>query len=372
MSTFFNNVFNLSQVKYGLKTVAGLLLLAAVTIPSSGCSDENLQIDEDFECGSKDCHPGLRSPYVRGVTIPIQVSDDRVFNRTDLTDWSLVSDDESVVTIVSHEHNPSTGRIDIVVETVGEGTTELLLLDGDEEVQASAEIDVREPTRVSWWDPVDRTELAADQPVRILVNARATFLVRYWDDETLLHGSGVKIPNGVLTGNALAITGESFVHDSEDYLQLETAAIGSIVIEYEVPGGGTQIELEGTQVQDIDSLYLVESSRLERTGVQARGFDANGERIYGVDATWSVDETQLDGVGDICLYTKSAASELQLQAKVGEQTKTITVEGKDPTVHSSNDLSCSVGSRDASGWGWLVFIALTCARRRRTGTRSVN
>jgi len=79
--------------------------------------------------------------------------------------------------------------------------------------------------------------------------------------------------------------------------------------------------------------------------------------------------TALDGKGDVCLFSEDADSELQLRATLGEHGAEVTVRGDNPSVHSTNDFSCSVGGAGSTGWG-LLMLTLGALRRRRWSAQS--
>ena len=356
----------------------GLAFVAAIATLSGGCGGDfqfNEDLDERFlECGLKSCTPGLRAPYALGAEVRIEVDDERRWLReTDFSGWTVVSEDESVFAIEGQSASGVDGeRLDVVGRAAGEGTTEITLLDEDGDAQASAEIEVRTPNRITMRHRGTQEDVSTDAPIRVLAGETATFDIFYWDDETPLHGGGIASTEPeVDVDEELALAAEIVAQGGADHVQLSPMISGTIPVSVEFSGEGSEaVEVLGVGMPEIAGLSLVEIEGFDgRDAVYARLVDASGEHVYGAPALWSTGMTALDGSGDVCLYSKKAESELQLRATLGEHEAEVTVRGEHPSVHSTNDFSCSVGGAGSTGWG-LLMLTLGALRRRRWSAQS--
>ncbi len=359
----------------GLALVA---VIAAFAGLSGGCSDDHLIIEEDLddrplECGLSPCSSGLRAPYVRGATVSIDVRDDRSLRSTDFSGWTLTTEDESVFVVTSQELGTDNEWIDVETRAVGEGRTELLLIDEGGDVRARSAVEVRSPTHITLLHRGTEESLQVDAPIRILGGETGTFAVHYWEGDTPLYGSGVaSTASEIVEEDALLLSAEIVANRGQDYVQLTPQTAGTIPVTLGF-GGEASVELEvwGVEVAELGGLDLVPSAgRFDgREGVFARGVDLDGARVYGAQALWSAGSEALEGIGDACLYSASDSEELRLRAMVGDLSAETTVRGVDPSVHSTNDFSCSVGGGATSAWG-LVLLALGALRRRRASALS--
>ena len=210
-------------------------------------------------------------------------------------------------------------------------------------------------------------EVPTDAPIRVMSGGTATFDILYWDDDTTLYGGGIASTGPeVHAEEEHALSAEIVAHGGFDHVQLSPMITGTIPVSVEFSGGGSEaVEVLGVGMPEIVGLSLVEIEGFDgRDAVYARSVDASGEHVYGTSALWSAGMTALDGSGDVCLYSKDADSELQLRATLGEHEAEVTVRGENPSVHSTNDFSCSVGGAGSTGWG-LLMLSLGALRRRR-------
>jgi MYXO-CTERM domain-containing protein len=358
-----------------------LVLLAVIALCSlsflAGCHSYSLGDDIQVEFRVFPLVPipipieSLHLPYVAGAKVDISVLG---ASESEMSELTLVSDDESVITVDSMDPTSATGHC----TAHAAGTANIHVLKGGSDV-FSTEISVAAPTRatLSPAGPLfvgDPIPFDAGGTSQVLVGGTATYQVQYFDGDTRLFG------NGVLTATADASVNTNpettFLFQENEWLEVSPTALGPQPV---------QLFANGVPLATFD-LLVVDQSAVSRVAVEsedtsghdagdwlvvlAQSFDAHGAPIFGVSYDWNLAGEDQTGEGDLFKFPLDGSQSSTITATFAGQAASTTIEAKPGTgfVTSSNAIGCAASSRAPSGGGLvggLAALALGAALRRR-------
>jgi MYXO-CTERM domain-containing protein len=355
-------------------TRAGVFcLVVAVGLGACGPTyrmTDDVDVTWDFGFTLSKFDDDLHAPYVRGanVTLFARSSDEN----PDFRGWTIVSSNPAVFRIDEHEVDGDARALRARGQAVGEGTVELRLMDpsGDEVGHGVAEVVV--PDRVELLAHgsliLGRDDEAVVREARLLEGGEATYLVRYFRGGRQLHGNGVlgvEAPEGVTSTPRT-----SFLFENREWLTLDTTAPMTGMLDVyadEVRVGSVPLVVvpEGS-IEDI--VVLTQSEGGHQDGdwlvALAQAYDANGERIFGIDYLWDVDGVSQVGDGDLYRYRFKAGRFQMVQATRGTHSDAVMIQSDEGRVDSSNNVGCTAGGGGSLVVG-LAALGLIGRRRRR-------
>jgi MYXO-CTERM domain-containing protein len=97
----------------------------------------------------------------------------------------------------------------------------------------------------------------------------------------------------------------------------------------------------------------------------AQAYDANGERIFGVDYDWNVGGVVQQGDGDLYRYQFKSGQFVMVRAQRGTHADAVQIQSEGGHVGSTNHIGCAAGGGGGSLWGGLVGLGLLGLWRRR-------
>ena len=311
----------------------------------------------------------LHSPYVVNTEVSLNVtsSDDH----QDFTGWTLASSDGAVFAIDSF--NADAYGMYGSAHTGGAGLARLSVLDQHGKEVGSSMVESATPDHVELdahaYLIIGQDDLAPVDEVRILENGTATYLVRYFNAGRELTG------NGVLTVNSSAsslvpMTTKTFLDQNREWLQLTATAIDQPTIEMVVNGvsfGTKQATIvQETAMTSVAMLSSPETGHKDGDWLvaYAQAYDAQQNRIFGVDYTWNVAGVQALGDGDLYRYEYKKGDTVTVTASRGGLSDSTTIQSDAGYVDSSNNIGCAAGGGGAGVIVGLGVVALVARRRR--------
>jgi MYXO-CTERM domain-containing protein len=321
----------------------------------------------------------LSTPYVLGARFTIFILDTQ--RNTDMKGWTVSATNPDVLQILNVEPrrvDAFTLELDAVAANIG--TTELLLMDPGGELQGSASVEVRMPTRVKLFAAaiaaLENKDFIGETPRPVLMaGGVASFGVQYFDDDLRLQGStDLKVESS----RALAAEVEqSEVVNNRDVLQLAASdqtgphavdlllgklRLQTITVEVVPPSAISGVEL----------IHKKGSSPDEAAGewlVVAQAHDAMRRPVYGVDFDWTFPGRSFITSGDVLVYEYDPDPDKmkRVSARAGAYDSSISLQAADGEVFTSNDeaFNCNVTGDAPAPWWAAICIALPWLRRRR-------
>lgn len=356
------------------------IALVAAALALTGCTNETW-FDDDIDLTLNfsmfdplsDPQDTLHTPYVAGADVYVYIHDRR---RSDsLAGNTVESTDPDVFEVVSQTYDLDAENDYEVVRVEGHAVTageaELVLRDADGRERDRAWLEVGE---------ADTVELHAAGPLfahingletapNVLTGGMATFEARYYDA-----GGRQLLGNGVLGATASSgLTTEiehTYLFENRDWLRLVPQSAGSHSVTVEVDGVALDdVTVYGRTPDDITDVEIIlHGNDNDDDGpalALAQAYDADGERVYGVEYQWDLDGTPQDGPGDLFRYEVDASVESELTADfmgMGDTTRIHSLEGY---VDSSNNTGCTTTGGANAGLGLLFLLPLWVRRRRR-------
>jgi hypothetical protein len=347
---------------------AFLALVVGACGPTITLSDE-IDLTWDFAPSWSRFDATLHSPYVTGTQLTLHVtsSDDK----EDMSGWSIRSSDPTVIAIDST--GTDTDGIVAMAHTIGAGSADLFVLDAKGKTVGHGHTEVAAPDRVELdahaYLIMGMNDQAAVDAVRIVQGGTATYLVRYFNNDRELHGYGVLAVNAPTAITATPRT--TFLQENREWLQLTASAGGDDAIEMIVDG--VSHGLIATHVvaeTDIANVVLIGQSEKGRKDgdwlvAYAQAYDAPGNRLFGVDYTWSIDGVQQTGDGDLYRYEYKQGMYQTVTATRGALKDSAQIQSDGGFVDSSNNIGCADAGGGGSGLGVIAMAAIVIVRRRR-------
>jgi hypothetical protein len=343
-----------------------LLALAAGCGPEISLTDD-IDITWDFGPTFASFDSTLHTPYVKGAPVTLFV--DSSDNKQSLAGWTVESSDPTVFRIDSVGVDSTGHSVAAKGVAVGVGTAELSVFDDRHHHQGSGVADVLMPDHIELsahaYLIMGMDDQAPVDEARVLEGGEATYLVRYFNGSTELHG------NQVLSVNApQAITAEprtTFLFENREWLSLTASTPGASSIELLVDGDsmGT-LPVVTVPETDIASVVMLTQSEKGRTDGEwlvalAQSFDSQSRRIFGVDYTWDVNGVEQTAEGDLYRYQYKAGDYQMVHASRNGMGDSAQIQSEGGFVDSSNHIGCAVGG----GAGPLVVLAVLGVVRRR-------
>jgi hypothetical protein len=311
----------------------------------------------------------LHGPYVAGSSFTIFAGtrdDDR------FTDWTVESSDPDVLVLDDVLFEPETGDLAMDATALGDGACELRLIDADGDIRDTADVEVAVPDhavlRAAGPLFVDDPSLDAEvEAPQILAGGEATFEVVWMRGNDVLHGNGT-LTADVTAGDALVDPEDTFLFEDREWLHVTPTTDATIALS----AAGVRVGDFDVRVADAAAIAEVELFGRSEAGLDAddwtvllaQPFDADGEPIFGVAATWDIDGVAEDGAGDLWRYPFDPADENVVTAHVGELSAEATVHaGEGAFVDSSNNVGCDATGRGPIGVLGAVGVLLAARRR---------
>ena len=319
----------------------------------------------------------LSTPYVLGARFTTFIEDRE--GDANFAGWTVRVADPRVLAL--REKAPrwvDDHTLALDLEAVGEGTTELLLLDPSGEVQGSASAEVRVPTRAQLFASaiaaLEDEDFRGETPhPQILAGGTASFVVQYLADDLRLQGS---TQLEVATTPAIeAVIQHSRAADNRDIVQISTGEPGLEALELWVGGLQLQrveVDVVGPEaVAAIDLIHRKGVSSAESEGdwlVVAQAYDDLRDPVYGVGFGWDLEGQTFEQAGDVLVYAHDAEREnlKTVTAWAAGIEASMPIYAADAEVFTSNDdaFNCNVDGRGAAPW-WALVLVLGLGRRRR-------
>lgn len=320
----------------------------------------------------------LSTPYVLGARFTTYIEDRE--KGTNFTGWTVRVTDPRVLSLRDPEPRwVDAHTLALDLEAVGAGTTELLLLDPNGEVQGSASAEVRAPTRAllfaSAIAALEDDDFRGETPhPQLLAGGTASFVVQYLDDDLRLQGS---TQLEVSTTPAIeAVIQHSRAADNRDIVQISASdAPGLEALELWVGGLQLQrveVDVVGPEaVAAIDLIHRKGASSAESEGdwlVVAQAYDDLRDPVYGVGFGWDIEGRTFEQAGDVLVYAHDPERDSlkTVTAWAAGIEATMSVYAVEAEVFTSNDdaFNCSVAGDRGAPW-WALVVLLGLARRRR-------
>ena len=352
--------------------ICGVLLMGGCTVDRWQFSDSvdiRLDFEEVFVGLMDDPTDALATPYVAGSEFYVFVHDRK--EKELFEGFSLQVTNPDVLEIVEGDEAVFFDTLFVRVRAIGEGVSDLELLDSGGEVIDVAPIEVGQPDTVElhfsgrrFLNRSDLPSLAED--ILILEEGTATYQAICLKDGERLHGNGVLTAAG---SDGLSVqVDRTFLFEDRDWLVLSPDEAGSHSVDLAVNDAPVQtVSLEGVSVEDLARVEIRgqdESDAEPETWlvVLAESFTEEDRPVHGVEYTWDVSGETEAGQGDLYRYSFDPNQEEDLSAHFDEHSADAVIHSGGGFVDSSNSIECSVVG--AAGSMVLWFPALVLIRRR--------
>lgn len=363
---------------------SALRTLAVAGVVLGGCSSDYTFTDSVNSRGlvfmpRSEFGDELSTPYVVGARFTIFIQDTQ--RSTDMTGWRVAVTNPAVLAI--SEDGPvrlDEATLSLEVVASGIGTAELLLIDPGGEVQGSAALEVRMPSRVKLFAAaiaaLENPDYLGETPRPVVMTGGvASFGVQYFDGDLRLQGSTNLV---VETSRGLAAEVEqSEVVNNRDVIQIAAGeSVGPAALDVKIGEQRLQtITVEvvwPSAIAGIDLIHKKGATPDEAAGewlVVAQAYDEARRPVYGVDFDWDFPGRAFLNSGDVLVYEYEPDPEKvkRVTARAGAYDATITVQAADAEVFTSNDeaFNCTVAAVAPTPWWALGILALGLRRRRR-------
>ena len=311
----------------------------------------------------------LHTPYVTGASFDLWID----ARRADVHDWSIVSDDPTILSVGPFQGSNDRGYASAVAMRAG--AVSLSIVDGGGHTQHRSTVVVKQPDRVDVLAHgpllLDDDAHAAVTAPQILAGGTATFLTVPYAGEERLHGNhalSVVAHEGV----AATVAQTSFLED-RDWLAV-TAGAGAGASSVDLVVAGQKVRTLDLAVVDeaaITSMQLVGESELHRHDkdslVVVAEASAPAGPVYGVEYDFTVDGVKQSHEGDVYRYSYAKRDDVMLEASHGTLADGALIHSSGGFVTSTNTIGCSAvpGRGPTAPWTLLGVLAVLVARRRR-------
>lgn len=315
----------------------------AFAIALCGCDDgvrfaDSIDLDLDFRTAGVEESSELHSPYALGSTM--QIVAEHGGGPAAMHGLRLESSDPSVLDLGEID-SPRTdaARVGATARAVGRGVADVWLVDDDGDVVASAEIEVRGPTRAMLHAAapqfVDRDDVAAVAGTpSVLAGGTATFEVQLSDGATRLHGAG-----GLQASVGAGVDAEivpTWFDERRDWLRVTPHEPGTHAIALAADGEPfaativaavdvtaiAEVRLHGEEPSDPDDGAWVP--------LVGQAYDGIAQPVHGVALAWDLGGIPLDVAGELVRYRVDRRQRRTLTARFGAHEVAATVHAADP------------------------------------------
>ena len=369
-----------------LLPVLGLAVVATGFL--AGCPQDQVHFHDDldmvFDFKPFDpLHPpadDLHIPYVVGTEFRMYAFRDH--DKMSLEGAWAESQDPGVLALSDRFADATETSFHCVA--VAPGTTDVVVWRSEAGTRSwgKAVVEVAQPTaaELTFAGPlfidVSRDEYRVKGPVNVLVGGTATFLVEYADaGGRRLYGNGV-LNLSQSDADMDAYADQTWLFEDREWLVVTPKTAGDHTIDLKVAGRSVgAVTIHAVAASEVDAIELRrESESGHSTGdllaVLAIGYTTDGQPIYGIEYSWSVDGFPKAGEGDLYKYEydRRQASSLQADYDGHTQKTTIHSDYSGGWVSSTNNIGCTASAtpgRWASVALVLVPLGLLALRRRR-------
>jgi uncharacterized protein (TIGR03382 family) len=356
--------------------IQALLLVAVSAL--AGCGGDDITVEDDItpDTGRRaenDRGDVLHAPYATGTNFAVKVRD---MDSDECHDLTFEVDAPTVVRVAGASADPCA----VQLTADGPGTTELRVIEDGDEIHAVS-LEVADPSRATLHPRgMVRAGLeeanASWEEARMLAGEVATFTVRWWDAGGRELAARDILRTTLLAG-LVAGAGEGRL-GSPDWLQVSAADPGTYEAEVGTADGVFgAITLGVVPADDVVSLELVPGEVPGDDGRSALlviGRDAEGEPVFGLEATWTADGAPIlndEGAtleGDLLLFEEGGEERAVTADALGLDASTDISWAHDPSVESSNGCSATPGHPPPAALAMLA-LPLALALQRRKATR---
>ncbi len=308
----------------------------------------------------------LHSPYVQGtaMTVYVTTTDDH----PNLSGWEIVSSHPEVFnveTITTDQYGAYAHG-----SALQSGTATLTVLDDHQHEVGSGDIEVAVPDRIELdahgYLILDRDDEAPITDARIVAGGTATYMARYFNSGNELHGNGVLSAEAPAPLTATVLN--TFLLEDREWLQITASTAGTAPMQLFADGVAVNnISVVTVPETDITGVALIAQPEDHHKDGDwlvdlAQAYDADGQRIFGVDYTWDVGGVAQDYPGDLYRYEYKSGDLQVVTATRGSLSDTTTIQSDAGFVDSTNNVGCAAGGGGSLG---LVLLALAGLRRQR-------
>jgi MYXO-CTERM domain-containing protein len=336
--------------------------LLCTALAASGCG-RHLEFQDNF---SGLLEERVQRPYAVGTTATVTVQ----WSTLDPVDgWMAHSENPAVVQVLSQAIRPGGPSLEINVQALAEGNTQLVVTNG-QEVMGTASMRVVRATQLQLLDHAlqKTTKVSQDvgDEVRVVAGQPAAVEARYLD-ASQEHAWGrdlVTWPE--VEGLKVWTDAETLGRDAE-YVLVQPTGLEAYDLPLSLNGEAKRtLRVIGVPEADIirvDLLPPPEHNAEEGDSVCGGllAYDAAGNRVYGAPADWTLTGGVSVGSGDLLCYTYAPSQPAtSVTVQVGATGGQLLVRGKNFYVSSTATIGCSVGGPAASSTagGILAILAL--------------
>ena len=350
-----------------------ILTFGFLALLAPGCgsnftfSDEYTEVRQTFLGASEE--DGLSTPYVTGSQFWIDVRSE--WARLD-RGFTVRSEDDTIFRIDSLEVE-TRKHIRLDATAVAPGNTTIELLDRDDDVRASADIEILTPNMVTFRaaPPLFQEQPSARSITTgptLLVGGQASFMCEYFADNTPLNGDGVLwVSENLWT----EVSTETTTAQAHDVLRITVDVPGTYDITASfAPNTEVVLPVYGVDETEVAAIELVDANAADSNNgdflvAVAEAVTADAEPIYGMTYDWEFDGGVPEGEGDIFRYELRRSASSQLTARFNDLQTDLNIASNEGEAASSNDLGCDSASRTAVFWAFIPL--LFAIRRRKSG-----
>lgn len=317
----------------------------------------------------------LHGPYVTGASFTVWVNTQR--DGQSMQDWTVTSSDESVLAIESVEWtaggNDATDFLAVTVTMVGEGAAELVVMDGDDEVdRATLEAKIPDAAELHaaaamFVDTGGLVPTRTPEP-RILTGGEATYEVRWFQDGEPLAGHGAL---SVVASDVQVATERTWLFEDRDWIHVFPQHDGPATLTLQSYGFDVaDVTIVGVPATDVSRIEIhggdESGAELDQwLALMAQAFDAEERPIHGVSYEWDRDGVTEYGLGDLYRYSFDPNQTVTMDARFGELSATREIHAGAGFVDSSNEVGCDAAGNAPSLLLGAAGLALLRRPRRR-------
>jgi len=311
----------------------------ALALALAGCDegvrfDDSIDLELDFR--TSDADGELHMPYALGATMRVFAAHDG--GGAAMQGLRLQSSDPGVLELVPADAMVDE-RIAADAVAVGRGVADVWLVDEHDDVVASAEIEVRAPTRAVLHAAApqfvqrDDANAIAGTPA-VLAEGTAMFEVRLYDGATRLHGSGGLSAHGGDGVDAAMVP--TWFDEGRDWLRVIPSRLGTHEITLSANGEPfASTTVAAVAAEEIAEVRLRgEEPRSSGDGewvpLAAQAVDGRNQPIHGVPYAWALSGTSVDLGAELFRYRIDRSHRRTLTASFGAHVVSATIHAAEP------------------------------------------